>query len=168
MSKKPSKGVIVRASIAHHVEQRQRALTASVEIRKLLAERADLLREVNTMRQKLNHRDGGAAPPRTLDRNEELSRQKDRQGIFDVETECFDNNECCNTTSRRLDSMQIRTFLEMQQQQQHQRSAVPDNIFDGAAAPLPPITDAFTSPTPSQVARFLDHVDSDLLHFLPS
>jgi hypothetical protein len=160
MSKKPSKGVIVRASIAHHGEQRQRALTASVEIRKLLAERGELLREVNSMRQKL-----GRGGPRTLDRDEEQSRQKDRQDIFDVETERFFDE--CNTstldsTDRDVES-QIRTFLDLQQQERN----IPDMLG------VPPIDAAnaaasFTSPTPSQLTRFLEHVDSDLLHFLPS
>ena len=143
----------MRASIAHHAEQRQRALTASVEIRKLLAERADLLREVNTLRQKWSR-----SGPKTLNREEEQARQKDRQEIFDVETECFNERTTSRLDSTDRDTEQITAFLQLEQER------LP---HDGASA-APPFDDSFTSPTPSQITRFLDHVDSDLLQFLPS
>lgn len=80
-TKNLSKGVIVQASIEHHAVQRQRALTACVEIRRLLAERAELLREVNALRP--------ASAPRTLERSQEEARSEDRRLVFSVETEHF-------------------------------------------------------------------------------
>ena len=178
LNRKASKGVIVRASIAHHAEQRRRALTASVEIRKLLAERADLLREVNSMRQKWT-RNG----PRTLNRQEEEMRQQDRQDVFDVETESFVEQQASSSTgaattngSLILDSnaadddiveMQIRSFLQLQQQQQQQPAD--RSVHESYCAANHHLNAAFTSPTPSQIHRFMENIDnSDLLQLLPT
>lgn len=149
-TKKQSKSVIVRASIAHHIDQRQRALTASVEIRKLLAERADLLREVNRLRQKMGH---GA--PRTLDRDQEQIRERDRLQVFAVETENF-----TDFTADQLDTA-------IEGGTASQIDAFPE---DGAHVQEPfaiPFDAPFASPTPSQVNRLLQHIDSDLLSIAP-
>ncbi|UZJ55605.1 hypothetical protein CBS101457_004925 [Exobasidium rhododendri] len=98
--------------------------------------------------------------PRTLNRSEEEARQRDRQAVFEVEVE-----EYSNTTTGRLSSVadqsaevQFRSFIELEQQ----------NRASQQVAICAPLDAPFTSsPTPSQIIRFLEHEDSDFLRFVP-
>jgi hypothetical protein len=155
--KKQSKSIIVRASIAHHAEQRQRSLLASVEIRKLLAERSDLLREVNELRMRSTRKG-----PRSLDRNEEQERERNRVQVFNVETESFMGTSPNDWGEGEETEMVMTEF--------HAGEITPSAATVGAASfsfPLDVTPFNVASPTPSQVTRLLQHLDDDLLRIAP-